>query len=254
MISRKALCAVLAAAQLAGCANSFSRVQAIERSRIQEVIAEVKSQISAYTVYQESEYGFAAVLRDSQTKVCGNGMIAFDVASVKLDLLSTTDLTASGGIGGGLGPAAVSVAASRTKADVQQLILSYDVDRSSQKQPYYDGILDDAPIARAMVNLWDASLATGNDPSDVCLRMREKTTDGSNTYKIGITITQTAGGKIAVGLAGAALSAGGDLKSVTGNTVTVKFEPHDFRQKLPPRNKPCRPRDPRPECRQHLVE
>jgi hypothetical protein len=246
MLRGRVLCALAAAAQLAACANSLDQLQPIERSRVQEVIAEVKDQISAYTIYQQSEHGFAAVVRNSRSKICGNGMIGFDVVTVKLDLLSTTDLTASGGLSAGVGPASVSANASRTKADVQQLILSYDVTPSSKKQPYHDGILDNAPLARAMINLWDASLAGGDQASDVCLRMREKMTDGSNTYKMGITITQTAGGKIAVGLSGATLSAGGDLKSVTGNTVTVRFEPHDFTKPRQPRES-CPPRD--PSCR-----
>lgn len=241
-------------AQLTACANSsLKRLEVIEQSRIQEVVDEIKIQISAYTSYQNSPSGFASVLKNSRTKVCGNGMVGFDVVSVKLDLLSTTDVAASGGISTGVGPVGISGNLGQNTTDVQQLILSYDVTPSSKKQDYDPRALEDAPLAKAMINLWNASLSSGDVPSDVCLRMREKVTDGGNSYKMGITITRSAGGKISVGLSGATLSAGGEIKSVTGNTVTVRFEPHDFRKPEAPRPLPCKPRDPRPECQQHFT-
>ncbi|RUW83466.1 hypothetical protein [Mesorhizobium sp. M1E.F.Ca.ET.063.01.1.1] len=136
--------------------------------------------------------------------------------------------------------------------DSQTLLVQEEVSLSSKPVDYQPGALEKAPIARAMVNLWSAALQSGDDASDVCLKLKQGSTD-ANTFKMSINVVKDVNGKVSVGLAPIALTAGGEFKGTTGNTITVKFEPHDFRQVPQPRPRPCAPRDTRPECQKHFI-
>jgi hypothetical protein len=245
----------LGALALAACGTSSLRnLQAISQSDIYKVIAEVKWQISVYSAYQHSPLGYASVQSNSRTKVCGNGMIAFDIVSAKMELLSTSDSTQGANVALGPFPAggiAVggSFGGSHTLSDVQQLVLVEDVSRSSRPVVFEPWMLKEAPLANAMINLWKAALQSGDDDSDICLRLKKGASDG-NTYKMAITITKTVNGKVNVGLAGIGLSGSGDFKSLTGNSVIVKFEPHDFSKPPAPPAKECPSGD--PSCAEHF--
>jgi hypothetical protein len=242
---------------LQGCVStSLSDLKPISQTDVYKVIAEVKRQIGVYTAFQRSPWGYPAILAQSRTKVCGNGLLGFDVVSVKMELLSTSEGTAGVGVGLSsvpIGGATVggSVNASQDTTDSQSLVVQEDVGLSSKALGYRQGMLQHAPIAAAMVNLWRAALQSGDDPSDVCLRLKKGSADG-NTFKMSITVVKDVNGKVAVGLAPITLTPSGEFKGTTGNTITVKFEPHDFRKPMPSRPKPCAPRDTRPECQQHM--
>ncbi|RUV02405.1 MAG: hypothetical protein E5Y88_24530 [Mesorhizobium sp.] len=241
-----------------GCAStSFKDLKPISQTDIYKVIAEVKRQLGVYTAYQRSPLGYPSVIANSRTKVCGNGLLGFDIVSVKMELLSTSEGTVSAGVavspvpvgGGAVGG---SVGASQVTTDSQVLLIQEEVSLSSKALDYQPGALENAPIAKAMVNLWSAALQSGGDASDICLKLKQGSTD-ANTFKMSINVVKGINGKVSVGLAPVTLTGGGEFKGTTGNTITVKFEPHDFRQPPPPRPRPCLPRDTRPECQKHFI-
>ncbi|WP_149763064.1 hypothetical protein [Neomesorhizobium albiziae] len=121
---------------------------------------------------------------------------------------------------------------------------------SAERQPYNPGDLDTAPLARAMRNLWETALSSGDDRSDICLKLKKGSDD--NTYQMGITVVKGLNGEIGVGLSNVALSASGKFTSTTGNTVTVKFEPHDFAA-LQRKREACRKGDPKCGSQYHMA-
>lgn len=238
--------ALIGLAVIGGCATTqFNRVEPVSRTATQAVLAEVKRQLSVYTAYQR--YRYPSVIASSSTRVCGNGLIGFDITDAKLELLTTTEGTAGGSVAVGATPVAAGVtlgggaSASRVTTDSQTLTFNSEVVLSSKAVDYKVGMLKNAPIAQAMVNLWDAGLGVGNDPSDVCLKVKKAET---NTYKISIQIVDDGKGNVAVGLGPASLTANGELKSTTGNTVTVTYAPHDFHKPFPRRPHASAPGDP----------
>ncbi|MDG4892670.1 hypothetical protein P9272_03575 [Mesorhizobium sp. WSM4976] len=214
---------------LGGCADpKLSKVRAINTDRVGEVIEQAKYQLGVYTAYQR--YRYPVVIRRSRSKVCGNGLIGMDVETAKLELVTTNEKTVGGGIavaglsaGGAVLGAGVS--GSRVTTDSQTLTFTGDVLLSSQAIDYRQGMLERAPIAQALANLWQATLVEGDKPSDVCLRL--KSGDG-NSYKISLNVVDDGKGNISLQLAPSTLTANGELKSTTGNTITVTFAPHDF--------------------------
>ncbi|MGO4355182.1 hypothetical protein AB4Z25_25015 [Rhizobium sp. RAF36] len=243
----------------AGCSTEFGRLDAIPQSDIYKVVAEVKRQISIYTAYQASDYGYKRIVAASRSKVCGNGMIGFDISSVKMELVSTSVGSQSVGVSlspipsGGIRTVGGSVGASREVTDTQSFVISEDVVPSPYSYKFDLKMLDTAPLARSMINLWAAALQSGDDASDICLRIQKSESDG-NTFQIGITVAKDVNGEVNVGLSSLGLTAGGELKATTGNTITVRFKAHDFSKPIPPRPAPCKPKDPRPECQlQHNV-
>jgi len=136
---------------------------------------------------------------------------------------------------------------------LQRFVLSEDVVPSPYPITFDKRILDPAPLARELINLWAAALQTGSDASDICLRLAKAQSNG-NSYQMCITATKTVSGGVKVGLASLGITAGGDLKATTGSTVTIRFRAHDFAKPTPPRPRPCKRADPREDCRlQHLV-
>lgn len=76
--------AVVAFLFIEGCVSTqFEKLKPISQSDVYKVVAEVKRQIGVYTAYQRSSLGYPAVLANSRAKVCGNGLIGFDIVSVK---------------------------------------------------------------------------------------------------------------------------------------------------------------------------
>lgn len=175
-----------------------------------------------------------------------NGLIGLDASSVKLELATTTEGTVGGGVSAAGLPAGGAVvglgaSASRVTTDSQTLTISSDVLLSSRAVDYADGMLKDAPIAATMANFWDVALEAGDQVSDVCLRL--KSGEG-NTFKIAITVVEGVKGNVSILLAPATLTANGELKSTTGNTITVTFAPHNSARQLPTRPRPPRRGDP----------
>jgi hypothetical protein len=228
MSHTKVASAALCGALLAGCAaSSFQELRPIEEKRILEVIGEIKRQIGVYVQYQNSPDGYEAVRRESRQKICGNGLVGFDISSVRMELLSTADSTVGGTIGGGYGPFSGGLGLSGTVSNSQALIVDYGISRSRLNTAFNDEDLKTAPIAALMKNLWGAARASGDQQTYVCLTMKP-VSQGGNTYKIAITTSIKATGEVEVGLANVSAGASGEFKSSTGNTITVTLVPHTF--------------------------
>lgn len=226
--------AIAAAAILGGCATTQpSKIQAIKSSRIQSVVDDMKRQVSVYVAYQNSKQGTQSVVNASATKACGNGLVDFDIKSVKLEILTTLESSANGGVD--VGPVVTGSGASlsggfgggRSISNTQELVLAADM--LPNRSFAYAGreSVDTAPIAATLINLRNALIRSGEVGNRVCFKTTLEAKDG-NTYKVAISIEDSANGKIGLGLAPLALTASGESKSTTGNTLTVAFEPHVF--------------------------
>ncbi len=243
----------LAALQLAGCATTSLRdVRPIPISQISGVLFEAKRQIGVYTAYQRSPYGYTRIFADSRTKNCGNGMIGLDISTATLELTSESEGTA--GIDIALEPVPTSfgtigakAGASQVTTDSQKLVLDVKVLRANPGRDFHPADLKTAPLAVALINLWQASLAAGDQKTDACFQIRKGSATG-NTFTLGITWATTVGGSVSLGLAPVVVTPSGSSTSKTGNTITVSFEPHDFSRPLPPPPAPCDPQATPTEC------
>ncbi|TCA18546.1 hypothetical protein E0H68_03680 [Rhizobium leguminosarum bv. viciae] len=225
---------LLVASALVGCATSqTAHIQAIDSSRIQNVVDDMKRQVSVYVAYQNSPQGTASVIRASATKPCGNGLIDFDIKSVNLKVLTTLESTVGGGIEVGPvpvgGTTTISAGASggRTVSNTQELVLAADM--LPNRSFVYAGKenVRSAPIAGSLINLRDALIKAGEVGNRICFKTTPKSNSG-NTYKLAVSIENTAGGSLSLGLAPLVMTASGETTSLTGNTLTVSFEPHEF--------------------------
>lgn len=229
------LAAFAAALPIGGCATTQSdRVQAIKSSSIQSVVDDMKRQVSVYVAYQNSPQGTRSVVDASATKACGNGLIDFDIKSVKLEILTTLESSVDGGVEVGpivSGAAAWSggLGAGRTISNTQELVLAVDAlpNRSFVYARSED--VKSAPIAATLINLREALIKAGEVPNRICFKTAKDADDG-NTYKIALSIEDRGGGNVSLGVAPLGVSLSGETKSTTGNTLTVSFEPHMFTQ------------------------
>ncbi|WP_157212026.1 hypothetical protein [Sinorhizobium sojae] len=229
------LAGLAATVLLVGCATTQpARVQAIRSSAIQSVVDDMKRQVSVYVAYQNSPQGTRSVINASATKTCGNGLIDFDVKSVKLEVLTTHESSVEGGVGFGpvvTGSATLSggLGAGRSVSNTQELVLAAEM--LPNRSFVYAGreSVESAPIAGTLINLRDALIKAGEVQNRVCFKTTKDADDG-NTYKIALNIEDHGGGNIALGLAPLAFDVSGETKSTTGNTLTVTFEPHEFTQ------------------------
>lgn len=228
MSRTKVASVALSGALLAGCAtSSFQELRPIEEKRILEVIGEIKRQIGVYVQYQNSRDGYDSVRRESRQKICGNGLVGFDISSVRMELLSTADSAVGGTIGGGYGPFTGGLGLSGSVSNSQVLTVDYSISRSRLKTAFKDEDLETAPIAALMKNLWGAARTSGDQQTYVCLTMKP-VSQGGNTLKIAITTSDKTSNETKVGLANVSIGASGEFKSSTGNTITVTLVPHKF--------------------------
>lgn len=228
---RITIVAIVATATIAGCATSQpSKIQAIKSDHIKSVVDDMKRQASVYVAYQNSKQGTRSVIDATGTKPCGNGLIDFDIKSVKLEILTTLETSANAGVD--IGPIATGnasltggIGGGRMLSNTQELGLSANM--LPDPKFTYAGrsqSVDTAPIAATLINLRNGLIEAGEVNNRVCF----KTKPEDNTYKVAVSIVDSVNGKIGLGLAPMALTASGETKSTTGNTLTVAFAPHVF--------------------------
>lgn len=228
-----ACCVAALSASGCGTTTEFSKIEPISGKSIEAVRAEVKRQLSIYNAYQED--AVRRQLKASAPMFCGNGLVSYDVSSVKFELVTTTEGTVAAGASAAKIPVSpgatldLGVSGSRATSDSQTLTFTEEVVLSPRYVGYYGGSLDDSPIAKVLATMAVTGIEGAKQPSNICFR--SKAGEG-NSYKIAISVSRNSKGNIVVGLAPAALTASGELKSVTGNTITVNFGPHDFRKPL----------------------
>jgi len=227
-----ACCVAALSASGCGTTTEFSKIEPISGKSIEAVRAEVKRQLSIYNAYQED--AVRKQLKASTPMFCGNGLVSYDVSSVKFELVTTTEGTIAAGASAAkipVGPGAtldLGVSGSRATSDSQTLTFTDEVVLSPRYVGYYGGSMDDSPIAKVLATMAVTGIEGAKQPSNICFRSKAE----GNSYKIAISVSRNSKGNIVVGLAPAALTASGELKSVTGNAITVNFGPHDFRKPL----------------------
>jgi hypothetical protein len=254
---------------VSGCAAIMP--QPISTSRIVEVVDDAKRQVSIYQAYQNTHRII------SRTHYCGNGLIDFDVKQVKLDLLTTLDNTVAGGVSVaslplGPAPSAKSGAAGSTLG----LSFSQSIEGTNTQELIFvaNPILDPtfryypkegeppAPLADVMVSLRNGLILESDQPHRICFQTvssggggggadqsQSGGSSGGNSFKFAVTTVSDTSGKLTLALAPLSpfgLSASGETKSTTGNTITFTFAPHNFGP--PPKPKPKPTQNPNPCC------
>jgi hypothetical protein len=219
---------------LVGCATGLPAVNAIPADRIDQVLGEIKRQVSIY----ETRTGYLRLHPDADTAMtearkagfrCGSGLVDFELVSVKMELTTTTDKSYGGSIGFKVpvspGSVGGSVSGSREIEDTQELV--FPLYNAPVKTGYvYSGDNSKpSPISDALLNL-RRSLILGATKPGVCFYTydyRDPKSDEGGTYKLGLTVTDDAKAGIEVELGPVAAGGGGEVKSATGNTLTVSF-------------------------------
>lgn len=218
---------------LSSCGTLTSSTIVIPDSRVFEALQDIKRQVSIYVSLQNSLYDKAGYYLHSAERECGNGLIDFDVKKVKLELLTTYDN--SGGlsaelaavpVGGGPATFGGSLGGGYQKTNTQKLIYS----SSPLPNPDYRYIPEaneaPAPLAEVLTSLRKNLIAASDTKNRICFE--GSSADGDNSFEVAVTVVTTASGKLVFGLAPIAVTASGETKSTTGNTITFTFEPHDF--------------------------
>jgi len=248
----------LAAFELSGCA-AIPPQEALSKAAIEKVVTDIKRQVSIHISDQYINYDKSGHLKISRSVWCGNGMIDFDITQVKIDLLTTLDNTTTGGlsvanipVGGGVSlGGGVSISAETTKTQelvLTERVLQPNTDIRYKSSPwsyrYASNIDEPAPLADAMSNMRGALIQTASGQGQVCFSTvipkagnpppapsdgSDKTSQASNTFKIAISVIDDGKGNLSVGLAPLTVTASGESKSTTGNTITFTFAPHIFK-------------------------
>ena len=223
-----------------GCTTAGRlQVQAIDRPVIEQAQAEIKRQVGVYFVRAlEARQRALAGGAVRPERWCGDGNIDYDVASVKVDLLTTTDRTDS--VGGGLkipvfgGSGAPSGSTKRAVSNTQQLTYTlYMLDDRYQPAELRmsGGRAEDRPAPVA-----DVIMAQREALRNVTLKSRhadpqpcfsnfdpDAPRDPQSTLVIGITFSREGANGIKLDLGVVSLDAGTERKASFGNTVTVTF-------------------------------
>ena len=235
-MSRRATIVAAILVALAGCATSkLGKVNAIPVSRIDDVVAEVKRQISIYHSRvndMKRDPSRDAALADARRRgfVCGRGKIDFDLWSVTMTLTTTVTSTASASIAVAApivpaGTFGLSAGGSHAVDNTQELTIPLFTPLPGPGFTYSRAD-ERAPIAETLLNLREALIkgATAEGSCLVTYNFRAKKDDKGGTYKIAITVTDTGKGGVSIKLAPYDVSAGAEGKAVTGNSLTVNFK------------------------------
>lgn len=232
--------AVLGAVSLGGCVTTGRLpVQAIDRPAIEKAQAEIKRQIGIYFSRAHSARMQAAGQDATRpARWCGDGSIEYDVASVKVDLLTTEERSNS--VEGGVkipvvsGSADPSASGKRGVSNTQQLTYTlymlddrYQPPELTAPSPVPDQ--RDAPLADMIMAQREALLNTTlrsihADPQPCFTNFDpDSPRDPKTTLVIGVTFSKAAGGGIKVDLGLVSFGFAQERKANFGNTVTVTF-------------------------------
>lgn len=248
---RGLMLSAVAAVSLTGCAT---HQLALKGDAIAVVQADIKRQIGVYVraatrgPYWVDEHGAVRYVgHDRSDFWCGNGDIDYVVSSIYVELTTTKDTTAGGGLGFTVPVQMITVGAkvaiSKEVADLQVLKYYLWPYRASAEQlvAYYGfpsaAEIDGAPIASAILSLrnqqvyaamkFNPSIRAAVAGPQSCFTDYDpvKLADGDkHTFSIGITTTYDANGQLSVGIGPVSLGASGETKSITGQTLLVNFE------------------------------
>jgi len=217
-------------------ADSLNKTPHVDGVTIDEVLTRVKQEVGLfYSDGAKAEQNWQQLLNDLKIHpVCGNGHIAFEITSVKMDFNVTTDQTGKFGAGlkipfgipaagGSIGP---GVSSSHDIAGTIDLIYTY--------KPLATGPIDDtafqairsnAIILPALDDMRDGLIrATGQQP---CFKsLGPKDPDQTLTFSVAVTEDNTG----TLGFNWVLLNLSGSLenKNTAKNTITVSYRPIPF--------------------------
>jgi hypothetical protein len=205
----------------------------INSNSISAVVNDVKYQTSVYLA--QAKYLQQHPDKDDETIRqakghfrCGNGDINVVLTGVKIELATTLDATSGATFSTSIpltvlpitiGPSASGSVASTNS---QELVFNEYPVPNSQVPPHYFASLP--PIASTLFALRKA-LILGATNKGVCFQSIPKKGDAdANTFKIALTVVEDTTGGVTVGVGALSFGVTQEVKSTTGNTVTVTFE------------------------------
>ena len=223
----------LACISIAGCVTGPPTRQALTQGAIEKVQAEIKRQVGVY---------IAASAQDSPGDPkefwCGSGNVGFDIASVKVELTVTDETIRNVGIKAKLPYNAITVGPSGSlKTDTTNTeVLTYSLwplDASRQLSLPPDDIKS-APIAEVLsslrAGLINSSKRTAPGPQACFTDYNpDKPSEAGNTFKLGLSFVNDVTGGFELNVWVLDLTATTESKGTTGNTLTVSFVQHAFK-------------------------
>lgn len=218
---------ILAIAVLSGCSHT-TYVNAIKIDQMNQVVSEIKRQVGDY---QKTVNAYkSGKLTDPANKpldpACKSKVpLEFTITAVKMELTTTLDNTLSGGVGFTIpvaslaGTASPSLTASAEETNTQSLTFyAYPQKNTDDTPPTAPSV-----ITQTLVNFRSALIAASvNAP---CFDTTQGSKVPDDTFSMAITVVSQVGDKFELKLAVIDASIGGNLKSVTGNTITFTFQP-----------------------------
>jgi hypothetical protein len=205
------------------------------------VLTRVKQEVGLfYSDEAKSEANWHGLLNDlNVTPVCGDGHIAFEITSVRMDFLVTNDQT--GQIGGGLklpfgipianGSFGPGLTGSDETAGTMDLVYTYRPLASGPVSDDFNAIRENAIILPALDHLRDSLIrTTGHTP---CFKSRGAG-DADQTLTFSVAVTKDVTGSLGFNFALLNLSASRDKKNSASNTITVSYRPVLFTSRAAP--------------------
>lgn len=223
---------------LAACMNNPAvkpDIPQINGVLMENVLTRVKQEVGLfYSDGAFTEKNWPQILRDLHVNpVCGNGHIAFQIESVKMDFAVTNDETKSGSAGlkipfgpsvagGSIGP---GVSGSFENTGNIDLVYTYKPLATGPADSDFDIIRKDAVILPALDHLRDALIkGTGQKP---CFHsLTEK--DPAQTLTYYVQVVPDSKSSLGFNFYVLSLSASGEIKNTSKNTITVSFRPIPF--------------------------
>ncbi len=233
---------VLPALVLAACshntlngATTFDNTPRLDGAPIENVLTRVKQEVGLfYSDGAKSEANWGQHLRDLNVKpVCGNGHIAFEITSVKMDFNVTTDQTRKAG--GGLkipfgipaanGSIEPGLNGSNETVGTIDLVYLYKPLANGPATDDYEIIRTNAVILPALDSLRDGLIkATGSRP---CFHSLGPT-DPDQTLTFSVAVTKDTSESLGFNFAILNMSASNENKNGGTNTITVSYRPISF--------------------------
>ena len=215
-----------------GCSTQPPLPQALDKNAIATVQADIKRQVGVYMRAARK----SGVPSGTQFW-CGSGKIDFDISSVKAQLTTSIETATNAGLKLKIPVDVITIGPSgNEKVDVTNTqSLTYNLWPLVMSQQSLDDTmpttdeLKGAPIAQVLMDLRDALIASatqkqkGPQPCFTDYNPEKPSSDAGNTITLALSFVNdaNAGVEVDVGILG--VTATGELKGTTGNTLTVSF-------------------------------
>jgi len=217
-------------------AADFHKVPPVDGASIAAVLTRVKQEVGLfYSDGAKAEQNWPQLLKVLKvTPVCGDGHIAFQIDSIKMEFAATNDQT--GGINGGLkipfGPPAAGasvgpgVNGSLESTGNIDLVYTYKPLANGPVTSDYDIIRPEAVILPALDHLRDSLVqATGHQPCFQSLGPK----DPDQTLTFYVQVIPDVKSSLGFNFYLLSLSASQETRNTYKNTITVSFRPIAFK-------------------------